>query len=243
MTEVPQRALVIVAHPDDAEFGCAGTAALWTQQDSQVFYVVCTNGDKGSKDSSLVPEQLAQIREEEQRRAAATLGVKEVAFLGYPDGALENTPQLRAQLVRHIRRWRPEIVITNDPYRIYFPYISHRDHRVAGLAALDALFPEAGLPLYYPEQRQEGLAPHQTRVVYLAGTDESDLWIDISQTFDLKVQALWCHQSQFASREDLESLAKRLSSRGLFPPPGQAADPPAEPGPPVEGFRRIELAW
>ena len=134
----PVDILIITAHPDDAEFGVAGTVARWTREGKQVVYVVCTNGDKGTSDRSLKPEQLAEIRKKEQEAAAKVLGVSEVRFLGYPDQELEDTSEFRKELVRMIRIYRPKIVVTSDPYR---RYLWHRDHRIAGQVTLDAVFP------------------------------------------------------------------------------------------------------
>ena len=136
----PTDILVITPHPDDAEFGVAGTVARWTAAGKQVVYVVCTNGNKGTSDISLKPEQLVQIRMQEQRNAANVLGVQEIIFLAYPDQGLEDTPEFRKQIVRLIRQYRPHTIVTADPYR---RYIWHRDHRIAGQVVLDAVFPYA----------------------------------------------------------------------------------------------------
>ena len=132
--------LVVIPHPDDAEFGVAGTIASMTAEGKQVVYLVCTNGDKGTSDRSLSPDQLTKIREREQNSAARTLGVREVVFLGYPDQGLEDTPSFRKEIVGIIRRFRPRIVMTSDPYH---RYVWHRDHRITGLVTLDAVFPYA----------------------------------------------------------------------------------------------------
>ena len=145
--------LVVTAHPDDAEFGVAGTVARWTQEGKQVAYVVCTNGDKGTSDRSLKPKQLAAIRKREQEAAAKVLGVREVRFLGYPDQELEDTSEFRKQIVRMIRIYRPRIVVTSDPYR---RYLWHRDHRIAGQVTLDAVFPYSRDHLAYPDLLEEG---------------------------------------------------------------------------------------
>ena len=185
--------LVITAHADDAEFGAAGTVARWVREGMEVVYVVCTNGDKGTTDRSVKPEDLARVREEEQKAAARVLGVREVVFLGHPDQSLEDTPELRKEIVRVIRQFRPRIVVTCDPYR---RYIWHRDHRIAGQVTLDAVFPFARDHLAYPDLLQEGLEPHKVEEILFWGADDVNFRSNITETFDLKVKALHCHKSQ-----------------------------------------------
>ena len=185
--------LVIAAHPDDSEFGAAGTVALWVQAGRRVTYVVCTSGEKGTSDPSLTPELLAPIREEEQRAAARTLGVQEVVFLRRPDQGLEDTPEFRKLIVRMIRTYRPSIVMTSDPYR---RYIWHRDHRIIGQVVLDAAFPFARDHLAYPDLLAEGLAPHKVQELYFWGAEDINRRSDITATFDLKIAALRCHKTQ-----------------------------------------------
>lgn len=191
--------MVVNAHPDDAEFGCGGTIARWAGGGREVVYVVCTNGDRGSSDPEMTSERLAAIRVKEQRAAAAALGVKEVIFLGYPDGGLEDTGAFREQLVRLIRKHRPEIVLTSNPHRRPF---QHRDHRIVGTVTLDAVFPYARDRLYYPEHEAAGLATHKVREVYLWGTDEPDIVIDITGVMDKKLAALRCHVTQVGHRPE-----------------------------------------
>jgi LmbE family N-acetylglucosaminyl deacetylase len=148
--------LVISPHPDDAEYGVAGTVARWTREGKQVVYIICTNGDKGTSDADMKPQDLVEIRKKEQLAAADVLGVSEVIFLGLPDQGLEETPKFRKQIVRLIRQYRPQIVVTADPYR---RYIWHRDHRIAGQVVLDAVFPYARDHLAYPDLLEEGLLP------------------------------------------------------------------------------------
>jgi LmbE family N-acetylglucosaminyl deacetylase len=186
-------ALAIAAHPDDNEFGAAGTVARWTAEGRRVVYVVCTGGEKGTSDPSLTPESLAAIRAREQRAAAKVLGVQEVVFLGLPDQGLEDTADFRKLIVRLIRAFRPEAVVTSDPYR---RYIWHRDHRILGQVVLDAVFPFARDRLAYPELLAEGLAPHKVREIYFWGSEDVNFRSDITETFDLKIAALRCHQSQ-----------------------------------------------
>jgi LmbE family N-acetylglucosaminyl deacetylase len=185
--------LVIAAHPDDSEFGAAGTVARWVQAGRRVTYVVCTSGEKGTSDPSLTPELLAPIREEEQRAAARTLGVQEVMFLRLPDQGLEDTAEFRKLIVRMIRLVRPRIVMTSDPYR---RYIWHRDHRIIGQVVLDAVFPFARDHLAYPDLLAEGLAPHKVQELYFWGAEDINHRSDITATFDLKIAALRCHKTQ-----------------------------------------------
>jgi LmbE family N-acetylglucosaminyl deacetylase len=185
--------LVIVAHPDDAEFGVAGTVARWTDEGKRVAYLVCTRGEKGTSNRAVQPEELARVREVEQRAAAGVLGVSEVSFLGLPDQGLEDTPEFRKQLVRAIRTVRPEIVATSDPYR---RYIWHRDHRVVGQVVLDAVFPFARDHLAYPDLLAEGLEPHKVKEIWFFGSGDVNHWVDVTGTVDRKVAALRCHESQ-----------------------------------------------
>ncbi len=185
--------MVITPHPDDAEFGVAGTVVRWVSEGKDVIYVVCTNGDKGTSDPDIKPDELARIREQEQRAAAKLLGVREVVFLGYSDQTLEDTPGFRKELVRLIRIYRPETVVTADPYR---RYIWHRDHRIAGQVVLDAVFPYARDHLAYPDLLEEGLQPHKVKEVLLWASEDPNCRYDITDTFDTKIAALRCHKSQ-----------------------------------------------
>ena len=163
----PTPVLVVTPHPDDAEGGVGGTIASWAAQGRKVVLVVCTNGDKGTSDRSVTSEELAAIREKEQRDAAEVLGIAEVVFLGFPDQGLEDGPEFRERIVREIRRHRPETVVTSDPNH---KYIRHRDHAITGRVTLDAVFPYARDHLAYPEHLREGLEPHKVAEVYLWGS-------------------------------------------------------------------------
>lgn len=185
--------LVITPHPDDAEFGVAGTVVHWVRSGKDVVYVVCTNGDKGTDDINIKPEELAKIREKEQSDAAEILGVKEVIFLRHTDQSIEDTPEFRKEIVRHIRMYRPEIVVTSDPYR---RYIWHRDHRIVGQVTLDAVFPYARDTWSYPDLLEEGLTPHKVKEIWLWASEDINHRSDITETFDLKLKALKCHKSQ-----------------------------------------------
>ena len=199
--------LVVTPHPDDAEFGVAGTVARWTKKGKQVVYVVCTNGNKGTSDPYVKPDELAETRQNEQRAAAEVLGVREVVFLENPDQGLEDTPEFRKQIVRMIRRYRPETVVTADPYR---RYIWHRDHRITGQVTIDAVFPYARDHLAYPDLLEEGLTPHKVREMLFWASEDINYLSDISDTFDLKMAALRCHASQIKSRaKDLEDWLRQ----------------------------------
>lgn len=195
---IPQRVLVIVAHPDDIEFGVAGTIAKWVKAGAQARYVLCTSGQVGIKDPGLSLEEAAAIREAEQTAAAQAIGVNEVVYLRHQDGILENTIALRRELVREIRRFRPEVLITLDPTAVFVGenYINHPDHRAAGGAALDAVFPAAGMPALFKELEEEGLTAHETRKVYVVSWQHADTYVDISDTIDMKINALRQHASQ-----------------------------------------------
>lgn len=195
---VPQKAMVILAHPDDIEFSCAGTVARWVKDGAEVSYVLCTSGDVGIAKEGMTKAKAAKIREAEQRAAAEVVGVKEVVFLREPDGMLENTLDLRRRLVREIRRFKPEVVITGDPTIVWArdDYINHPDHRAAAAAALDAVFPAAGQPNLFEELAQEGLFAHKVRKVYATSFGQGNTFVNISDTIDLKIEALRKHASQ-----------------------------------------------
>ncbi len=185
--------LVIAPHPDDPEFAISGMVARLTREGKKVVYVICTNGDKGTSDRSIDPEELARTRQEEQRAAAKVLGVSEVVFLGYPDQGIEDTNEFRKELVRQIRKFKPFVVATADPYR---RYMWHRDHRITGQVALDAVFPYARDHLSYPELLDEGFEPHKAREMWFWASEDPNLRLDITDTFDTKLAALRCHRSQ-----------------------------------------------
>ena len=195
----PQRVMVIVAHPDDIEFGCAGTVARWVREGAQACYVLITSGDVGIATPGMTKAEAGRIREAEQSAAAEVVGVQEVVYLREPDGMLENTMALRKRLVREIRRFKPEVVITFDPTALWVgeEYINHPDHRAAGFAAVDAVFPAAGQPNLFEELAEEGLEAHKVRKVYAQsfGGDAST-YVNISDVIDLKIAALKKHVSQ-----------------------------------------------
>jgi LmbE family N-acetylglucosaminyl deacetylase len=210
--QVPPSAMVVVAHPDDAEFMCAGTIAKWTAHGCEVTYVVITKGDKGSDDPTMTTERLAAIREAEQRAAGAVLGVRNFEFLGYPDGYLQPSLDLRRDVTRVIRKYRPHTVITFDPTNRFFSdtYVNHPDHRVAGDVTLDAVFPSARDRLMFPELLVDGYEPWKVREVWLAPAAGANAWVDISDTLNVKRLALLCHPSQLGPEvvEFVDGLAK-----------------------------------
>ncbi|MBC8264121.1 MAG: PIG-L family deacetylase [Anaerolineales bacterium] len=203
-SSAPESAMVIAAHPDDAEFTVAGTVAAWAKAGCRVTYVVCTDGNAGSQEPGMTREKLAEIRRAEQRAACTTLGVSEVVFLGYDDGQLQPTLDLRRDLVRAIRQHKPEAVITWDPTRwlIGDQYINHPDHRAAAQAALDAVAPASAMPLLWPEVG----APHQVRQVYIFGHDEPNVWVDVADTIEQKIAALKQHASQMGDWDPTEMI-------------------------------------
>jgi LmbE family N-acetylglucosaminyl deacetylase len=197
-TYIPKRVLVIVAHPDDIEFSCSGTVARWVKEGAQVCYVLCTSGDVGINDPKVSREEAARVREAEQIAAAAAVGVHDVVFLHEPDGMLEPTMALRKRLVREIRRFRPDTVVTGDPTQLWAgdSYINHPDHRAAAAAAIDAVFPAAGQPALFSELEAEGLTAHKPYKVYATSWEGANTFVNISDTIDLKIEALRQHKSQ-----------------------------------------------
>ena len=213
MLEAPGSALVVIPHPDDAEGWCGGTVAKWIKQSAEVFYVLCTDGGKGSNDPEMTSERLAVVRGKEQLKAAATLGVKEVVPLRYPDGELEDTTEFRKSIVRAMRMFRPDIVLCPDPYRRNSHW--HRDHRIAGQVTADAAFPYARDHLHFQELfTEEGLEPHKTGMILFWAPDVPDTFVDIGESIDMKIKALLCHDSQFSGRRDRDlgqSVRERAS--------------------------------
>lgn len=205
----PARFMVIVAHPDDADFGPAATAARWIDAGSEGWLVCCTSGDQGGEDPDADPLALAALREEEQRAAAAIVGYAGVTFLHQPDGALANDLALREQLVREIRSFRPDAVLATDPETLFHRDggVNHTDHRAAGLAAVDAVYPAARNPMAFPHLARAGLAAHRVRRLYLFWSDRTDVWVDVTATLDRQIDALRAHPSQI---HDPDGLADRV---------------------------------
>jgi LmbE family N-acetylglucosaminyl deacetylase len=202
----PDRFMVIAAHPDDADFGPAATAAKWIDAGSVGWLVCCTSGDAGGEDPYADPLELAALREKEQRAAAEVVGYAGVTFLHMPDGALANDLILREHLVREIRTFRPDAVLATDPQNL-FPRdagINHTDHRAAGFAAIDAVYPAARNPMAFPSLARGGLAAHKVRRVYLFWTNEPTVRIDITATVARKLDALRAHASQITDFDRIE---------------------------------------
>lgn len=196
-----ERVMVVVAHPDDAEFSSAGTIARFTEAGYDVVIVQVTSGDKGTARRDISSADLAALREGEEKEAASRLGVKTVEFLRCGDGELVPDLGLREKIVRQIRKHRPDIVISHDPFR---PYALHPDHRAVGTATVDSVYPTARDPLYFPEHLESGLEPHKVAELWLYGSESPDKFIDVSQTLHRKVHALKAHESQVGTAETLE---------------------------------------
>lgn len=224
-------ALVLFAHPDDAEIMCGGTAAGWIAEGCEVHYVVITDGSAGSNDPDATREELRPIREREQRAAAESLGVKSVTFLGEVDGMLEVNLDTRRKVCREVRRLRPDVIVAPDPSALWIGsgYINHTDHVRAGELALSAVMPDAPSRPMFPELLDEGLEPFEVPHLYLSG-EHGDLIVDITDTIDAKLAALACHASQL----DMARVEPWIRSTGE----GVAADSPFRYG---EGFKAFRF--
>lgn len=231
LTDAPATVLAVYAHPDDPDVAAGGTLARWAAAGSKVDVCICADGDKGSLDPRTRPEELVALRREETSAAGRLLGVSKHHWLGFGDGELEDGSDLRAKLVALVRTVKPEVVVAADPTAVYFGqhYINHRDHRAAGWATLDAVSPAAANPHYFPEAGRA----HRVKVLYLSGTLEPDVWVDISGTIEVKAAAIACHTSQVgdagewlrgAVRQRAEEAGREAAVRF------------------AEGFRRLELA-
>ena len=229
----PHRFMVIVGHPDDADFGPAGSAAAWIDAGSEGWLVCCTSGEAGGEDPNLDPMELAKAREDEQRRAAEIVGYAGVSFMHQPDGGLANDMPLRELLVREIRKFKPDAVICGDPEIVVHAGggINHTDHRAAALAAIDAVYPAARNPMAFPWLARGGLAAHRVRRLYLMWGNQSDTWIDVTATADRKIEALRCHASQL---HDPEAVFERV--RGRLAEGGRRIGTAA-----AEGYRLVVL--
>lgn len=190
--------LAIAAHPDDIELTCAASIARWVRQGDRAVLVVATDGARGGKDRGADMTAMVRTRRREQQEAAAVVGFAETVFLGFPDGDLDDGPVLRGALVEQIRRVRPDVAIAVDPLTVILrnSYVNHRDHRVLGIATLDALYPESSNAGYFPEQLDRGLEPHKVPELLLTGTDSPNYWVDVSETIDIRFEALRRHVSQ-----------------------------------------------
>lgn len=228
----PDSAMVIVAHADDAEFMVAGTVALWVREGTKVTYVIVTNGNKGSDDPNVTGEQLAAVRRDEQQRAADRLGVDKVLFLGYEDGILQPTLELRRDLARLLRAHTPHTIVTFDPTTRFLSdtYPNHPDHRAAGDAAVDAAFPAARDRLTFPELLAEGLQPHKVKEIWLGASETPNHWVNIETTLDQKIEALREHESQMGEFPFEDFIAQMANDQAQGSPHAMA-----------ESFRRIVL--
>jgi LmbE family N-acetylglucosaminyl deacetylase len=214
LSEAPARALAVYAHPDDPEVSCGGTLAHWARAGSDVRLVVVNAGDKGSPETATDPSELTRRRAAEVDAAADVLGLAGVERLGLPDGEVTNDLALRGRLVELVRTHRPDVVICPDPTAVFFgdTYINHRDHREVGWAVVDAVAPAAGSPQYFPDAGP----PHQIAALLLSGTFEPDVWVDISDSLELKVAAVQCHESRVGGDPVLvaELLRTRTAESG-----------------------------
>lgn len=228
--ETPGVVLAVYAHPDDADVGCGGTLARWAKGGADVHLIVCTDGGKGATDLRVQPKKLVAQRAAELEASSALIGLTSVDNLGFRDGELTDSEEFRRTLVARVRDLRPDIVCGHDPTAIFFGqnYFNHRDHRILGLALLDAVAPAAALPHYFPDAGP----PHQVSTVLLSGTLEPDDWVDVSDTIETKAAAVECHRSQFAGQSGWagEAVRQRAAEEGR-----RAGVPYAE------GFRRLTL--
>jgi LmbE family N-acetylglucosaminyl deacetylase len=212
------RAMVVFAHPDDAEFGSSGTVASWTRAGKEVAYVCVTDGSAGSNEPGMVREELAKTREEEQRAACDVLGVVSCAFLGIPDGYVEVTLDLRRAITREVRRFRPDVLVTPDPRRYWDEmrsYINHSDHLAVGQACMAVVNPDSSTRPMFPELLDEGLEPFEIRYLWIPTYEgEADTFIDITDTIETKIEALRCHKSQIHDWPVDEWIRKRAKERG-----------------------------
>jgi LmbE family N-acetylglucosaminyl deacetylase len=216
---IPKRAMSIHAHPDDQEFTVAGTLAKWASAGCEVISVILTSGDSGSNDpiyGAGYKPILAEIREGEQTAANQTLGVKETIFLRYPDGELEPTLALRKELTRIIRQYKPDVVVTGDPQAVFYGngYINHPDHRAAAQAATYAVFPSAGTRLIFTDLLEAGYDPHNVKRLYLHGPEKPDTWVDISQSIDIKINALKKHACQLGEWDPEKMIREWAQNEG-----------------------------
>lgn len=223
----PKTLMAIMAHPDDIDFGSSGSIARWVSEGWTVYYVLTTSGDKGTHEPGIAGQELAAIREEEQRQAARVLGVKDVFFLGYPDGFVEPTAELRERLVRLFRIYKPDVVLTWDGFR---PSFNHFDHRNTGIAVRDALFPAVRDRLYFPQHAEDGLGEWRANEILLVGSPDPNYFVDISGFIEKKADAILAHASQVQSH-DRDALIKQMRERGKQPG-GRGL---------VESFKRVHM--
>jgi LmbE family N-acetylglucosaminyl deacetylase len=206
----PRKALVVAAHPDDPDFGTAGTAAMWTREGWEFYYLVCTDGSKGTDSREINTEELIKVRREEQRDAASVLGVKDVFFLDYQDGELQYTRDFLGQVVRYIRMLKPDAVFTHDPTALFHgaEFVNHSDHRCTGLVTVDAVYPTARDHLNFPVHAAEGLETHKALELFCWSSNEANFDVEITDVLDLKIEALLRHKSQFGDGEEFIRFVK-----------------------------------
>lgn len=210
----PKTALAIVAHPDDIEFCFGGTLARWTQAGTVVSYLIATNGASGSAEDTIDPNEVMSTRKAEQQKAASLLGVETVIHLDYADGFLECSQALKKDIVTHIRKLKPEVVLTFDPTMVYSaPYgvVNHPDHRAIGQATLDAVFPLARDHLAYPDLHASGIKPHKTTTILLTNFNQPNYYVDITETFETKVAAMAAHVSQISAADELRAQLELMA--------------------------------
>ncbi len=211
---IPKRFIVITPHPDDAELGAGGTISKWISEGSYGVLLVCTNGDKGSAEPDMTSQKLSDIRAIEQRAASEIMGLQEVIYFDYPDGELEDTKEFRERIVKNIRRYRPEVVLSTDPVRQKF-YI-HRDHRIAGQVVLDAVYPYSRDRLYYPHHENEGILTHKVADVLFWGSENPNETVNITQYIDTKIEALKQHSSQLSDKQSIGARLKDSAKRAAL---------------------------
>jgi LmbE family N-acetylglucosaminyl deacetylase len=218
----PKIILAVAAHPDDLEFGASGSVAKWIREGAKVHYLICTDASKGTSDTSISPAQLIKTRRDEQRAAAAILGVSSVTFLDYEDGLTEATKELKRDIAREIRRRRPDTVVALDPKLLYdenIGYINHSDHRNVGLATMDAIYPLARDHLSFPELLEEGFPPHNVAEILFTGGFNHNYLIDITATYEIKLAALAAHASQIDMTEPpvwLDQMSRALGAEAGY---------------------------
>ncbi len=228
--EIPERAMVVCAHPDDAEIGAGGTTALWAENGCEISYVVCTTGSSGSNDEEMTSDRIVDIRRKEQEEAASVIGVTNLVMLPYPDGHLEANREFLGEIVKTIRAHRPDVIFTHDPFR--FNGFNHRDHRNTGITVQDAVYPYARDHLHFPEQVAKGLEPHKVRDVFFWHSDNPNVVIDITTSIDRRIDALSRHRSQVPGLSSRSGSDRGIRNRARAVAEGM----PFEYG---EAFRRI----
>ena len=209
-----KRVLVVMAHPDDCDFGAGGTIAQWTAKGIQVSYCIITNGDQGGEESGIPLEEMAQVRQKEQRDAGAALGVSEITYLNYRDGWLMPSIELRKEIVKAIRIAKPDRMLVQSPERNWERiFASHPDHLAAGETAIQAVYPDARNPYAFTDLKADGFEPWRVREVWMTGSPTPNHFVDITETFDKKMAALHAHVSQTAHNKELENMVREWGSR------------------------------